>query len=526
MHPLMRGGREAARRRGLAVLAIGLLTFALSALVTAIRLPLPQFHDEFSYLLAADTFSRGRLANPPHPMWVHFETFHVLQQPTYASKYPPAQGLFLALGQRLGHPIVGVWLTGALAAAACCWMLQGWVPARFALLGGVLVAFHHGLRFYWNDYWNGSPAMLGGALLFGALPRLRRRPRAGPALALAVGVALLANSRPFFGLLACLPVAVVLCARTFGRGRPPLAISLRRLVAPAGSVLLLTAAGMAFYNARVTGDPLTLPYQLHNATYAYTPQFLWQKPAPPPAYRHAVMRDFYLGWQAEAYRAQQSIWEAFKRKRETLYFFVTPLLVVPLVTLPWLLRSRKTRFAAGTVLLLFGASLGVSGTHPHYLAPVACLLFLLVVNGLRQVDLWSWRGRAWGRRLVLAVVALEIAAFFVGLGLYAREAPPAWVGERARVLGELEAMPGKHLVIVRYEPGHSPHEEWVHNGADIDGAKIVWARAMDDAADRRLEEYFADRRLWRLDPDRKPPQLVPEPRPSGAGDAASGAAPG
>jgi len=277
-----RAWQDAARHRKLAVLLTGFLAFTLSVAVTAVRVPVPRLHDEFSYLLAADTFSHGRLTNPPHPMWVHFETFPVLQQPTYASKYPPAQGLFLALGQRLGHPIIGVWLTGALAAAACCWMLQAWVPGRYALLGGLLVAFHHGLRFYWNDYWNGSVAMFGGALVFGALPRLQRRLRTGPALALAFGIVLLANSRPFFGLLACLPVAASLFSRIIGRRRPPLTISLRKLVIPVVSLLSLAAAGMAYYNARLTGDALTLPYQLHNATSPTHRTFFGRSPPPCP----------------------------------------------------------------------------------------------------------------------------------------------------------------------------------------------------------------------------------------------------
>jgi len=504
--------RAIAVRRPLAVALVGALSFGLSIAVSAIRLPEPQFHDEFSYLLAADTFLHGRLANPTHELWPHFETFHVLQVPAYASKYPPAQGLFLASGKVLGgHPIVGVWLATALAAAACCWMLQGFVPARFALLGGVLVAFHHGLQFYWLNYWNGSVALLGGALLYGALPRLWRRPQLGAALALAAGVALLANSRPYSGSIACIPVAIALAVRMTGRHRPPFASSFGRVVMPVAVVLVLVGAWMGYYNARITGSPFRLPYQVHSAQYAYTPAFLWQEPRPIPTYRNPMFERFYLGWQAEGYREQQSLFESFKRKRENLYFYITPLLMVPLLTFPWLLRSRRSRFALGSVALVFGTSLGVAGTHAHYIAPIAPLLFLLVVQGLRQLDLWRWRGRSLGHGLVLAIVAIQVAIFAAACVLYAAQEPPAWATRRADINEQLAGMPGKHLVLVRYPEDQSPHQEWVWNEADIDAAKVVWARPLAPDAEARLLAYFRDRQVWNLYPQRSGHELQKAP---------------
>ncbi|MHC4180924.1 MAG: hypothetical protein ACYSWU_25790, partial [Planctomycetota bacterium] len=402
------------------LVAVALIALGTGALTSAVRPARPFVHDEFSYLLAGDTFAQGRLTNPTHPFWPHFETFHVLQQPSYQSKYPPAQGLFLAAGQLLsGRPLVGVWLSLALASAALYWCLSAWAPRSWAFFGALLPCIRFGSGLFWDhdswaywgaSFWGGAVAFLGGCLALGAAPRLLRNPRLRDSLLLGLGFATLAASRPYEGLIVAVLISLLFLFNLARRGGWT---SLARAMGPAAVVVGVSLCALSYYNWRVTGSPLRAPYVVYAQTYDVVPFLTFQELAPQPEYRHEILRQYHLGIMVGNFQAQKDGPGIDGGEiRFLVAFFLGPTLAfVTLLGLFW--RSRWLVFV---LLILLAAALSHAVTLsfvflPHYLAPFAPALLLLTVRGLRVLNTWRFRGLSIGAPVAKAIVVVCLATF-------------------------------------------------------------------------------------------------------------------
>ena len=499
-----------ARGKRLAILVAAAAPLAIRALLLPFYpSPSPRTHDEFSFLLAADTFAHACVVNPQHPRWVHFESMHILARPVYASAFPIGPAMAMAAGKVFcGHPWIGVWLSVGFMCGAICWMLQGWLPPRWALLGALLVALRLGVSSYWmNSYWGGSLAAAGGALALGALPRLVRRSNWKHAVAMGVGLAILAGSRPFEGAIFGLIVAVPLLPVVF---RKP-------VILPLALVLLFTCLGMGYYFARVTGNPWTPPYVLYRTTMTMAPHFLWQAPRPQPLYNNREMQHFYVGLEMNQYLTARNspVADLWSKAGAYWRFYLGPLLSIPLMTIFFLWRDRTAR----QVLLMAAAfSLALVGQvwhNPHYAAPATGLVILIVMMGLRRLRLWKRPVGLWlTRYLPAGCAAMLLIQIVAGRESSSQVVPGGWRWPeddgvtRARLLAGLERSHDKHLVFVRYGVRHESGDEWVYNDANIDAARVVWARELDRISNEKLMQYFGDRRVWLVEPDSTSPQLV------------------
>jgi hypothetical protein len=298
------------------------------------------------------------------------------------------------------------------------------------------------------------------------------------------------------------------------------------LVLPA-FILAMAGTGMLYYNWRVTGSALLMPYASNREQYGVAGVFTWQKPYPIRAYRHKPMHDFYTGWELNTFNLSRG-WNGYEASvYEKIFkawmFFIGPLFTIAFFPLWRVIRDRRIR-----LLVIIGAvsapilSVAVFA-NPHYWGPFTALIYAVMLQGLRHVRTWKIRGRPTGIAIVraLPVICLLMVGFRSAAGplkLPLILGIPTWCSQftpdyhREDLITRLKGSGGRHLVIVRYTPAHVPHEDWVYNDADIDASPVVWAREMDGERNAKLIRYFHDRHVWLLEPDRDLLKLTDYPQ--------------
>jgi len=204
------------------------------------------------------------------------------------------------------------------------------------------------------------------------------------------------------------------------------------------------------------------------------------------------------------------------RIRNYRFFFLPPLYIALLAFL-FTLRNRLHLWAAVSLAVFALGTNLFPYLLAHYLAAVTCLFLLAAVAGLRRL----------GGHIAAILLLLCFAEFSLWYTLHFFEnfAPPhpllqyeTWdsiphrssAARRVYVARQLAAIPGDLLVFVHYAPNHVFQEEWVWNAADIDRARVVFARDLGPDENAKLIPYYPKRRVLYLEPDYETPQISSE----------------
>lgn len=510
---LERGLVRLSRRPVLCFAVIVCAGIAVRLALLGVRpVPLPLFHDEFSYLLGADTFHHWRLTNPQPPFPQAFETIHVNLWPTYQSMYMPGTGLVLALGQWLGSPWIAVVATSSVFCAVVFWAVAAYLPRPYALamaLGAIGIAFN--LNYWFDSYFCIGLQAIGGGLVLGSLPRMLRTLEWRTSLPLGAGLVLLMLTRPVEGAAMALPCLGLLLWQM----RSVRMATMARLAAAPLALVAITGAWLLYYNWRGTGHATLSPYVANYEQYHVTGPFLFSPNRPAPFYRHDSLRTVFVDYELERARAYRESPVRFLALKAAVYYH-TYLVGYGLLLLLGIFAIVRGRggiarapvwaFAAFVAL----ASLMAWYPFPQYAAPSAAVFFLLAGYGvfyLRRELPGGW-GVGVTRGLVAAQV-LMAASVFYGHVAHDKMAAYQWIAsvERGRIENILDDHPGRHICFVRYSADHPPLEEWVYNTADPAGARIVWVRSLGRETDRKIMEAFPGRTAWLLRADQAVPQV-------------------
>ena len=254
-----------------------------------------------------------------------------------------------------------------------------------------------------NSYWGGAVAATGAALVLGALPRIWEHQRPRDAVIFGLGAGILATSRPVEGLDFLRSARRGACCGGCCAGRIRAhARCAKRVLVPLAAILACVVGFVAYYNWRVAGSPLVFPHFIERGSTSARPFFcgsMTSRRSPTPIRNSTIsITIFCPACIRPAGRRPKANWSGsltdllaiFSRARR---------LSIPFLALPWVLKDLANR------LLLVQVALSVFGLwivvyyHAHYAAPLMATLVVLMMQGMRAVRGWRFRGHAIGAGL-------------------------------------------------------------------------------------------------------------------------------
>ena len=274
---------------------------------------------------------------------------------------------------------------------------------------------------------------------------------------------------------------------------------------------------MGYYNYRVTNSWLRFPYLHYEATHARGVQNYFAH-----VHKDKVqdkVTDVQAAYEKGVEKTQEEMLQrsfimdlllrGMDTSQQIFLFFIGPVLLVPLLLFPCTLKDRWILLAFAVTMLVMAAITVLWYRMPHYPAPIVPLIYLLIFQGMRRLSVWRWGKKRPGRLMLRGIFSICVLSFVLKIVIFISPLhslpPQSWPYYRHQIMQELQQREGQHLIMVRYHQIHPSTHEWVYNGADIDNAKIIWARELDD--NTKLLNHYQGRQIWLLLPDAKPPKL-------------------
>ena len=485
----------------------------------------PAYHDEYSYLLQAQTFASGRLSWPPIPSHSDlFHQVHVLNEHRTSSRYFPWTGMWIALFLQSGKPIIGHWLAGALAAVFFYLTATECLRSRTALFAGLLIGCSPGLALFSNMLLAHHPTMLALSLFLWTMVRLLQRPSVTLAFVSGTALSLAMLGRPMTAAGFALPWGLLFAWRVVRRSDPEWGTRRAKLVVAMGCPLLAGFGILGVLNHNVTGSFIHSAYQEYTDVYTPRHTYGFNNGIRGDAQQTSKVLKSYDQW------AENLTWSLAMRNAgyRSLASAQWTLGIIPLVMglflvlLRTIVPQNDTPHQTSILRLIIASVLSLhvvhipywfSGImHWHYVFETAPLLLILVAAGFASgcdelAVLTSRRmSQAWLACLVVAVLLpawCSVEATWGYSKIASATSELAWSRRRFEVFQRITASDAvaKPALVLVDETVSDPQLSYIINDPEYHNDVLVARLPETEAKIQQLQLDFSGRSLYRFDPE-------------------------